>query len=155
MRTPHTLLILLAALLMPLAGCDSTTDDGDGGGNDGSSVLGLWQELELDSAGNESLRTFWVDIAEERFITNFLVEDELEVDGAFVDCFDRDRLDVMNIDGDEWSYSDGEEDGETLVRTITINRDGDDLVIGFDDEDSQGEQRYRRSTRSDFTPLCD
>lgn len=150
MRNPRTFLLFLTALLTPLVGCDSATENGN---SNGDSVLGLWQEVETDTAGNESLRSFWIDLAEDQIITYFLDNDGT----GSGDCFDTDTLAVFNVDGDQWTFE-FDDDGQA-ERTATIRRDGDDLVLEAEFEED-GEtvtemERYRRSTRTDFTPVCE
>lgn len=141
--------LALAVAALDLVGCDSATDDGD---ND-SSVLGLWQEVDIDTAGNETLEDFWLDFAEDGIVTY-----DFECAGAgdvSEDCFERDEIDVVEIEGDSWSIRNVESDGSVFENTFTVQRDGEHLVLSEpDDEGGTDEERYVRSTRTDFTPLC-
>lgn len=151
--------LTVAFAALALVGCDAATGDGDDGdGPSGGNILGLWQNVETDTAGNETLREFWVDFAEDEIITYDFEEAE---DGDVAeDCFERDEIEVVSIDGDRWSIRNVEADSTVYESTFTVQRDGDYLVLSdeYVDEDGEtetDEERYRRSTRTDFTPLCD
>lgn len=110
-------------------GCDSNEDGDDG-------VLGRWQSTDEDE---------FLNISEDEIVVH--VEDE---DDNGDGCVSRQEYEVVDIDGDEWTFEDAFGESSTII----LRRDGDDLVITFVEEGDDDTTRYERSTRTDFSPLC-
>ena len=135
MHKLNILLLFLALSAVTFVGCDSNDDEGGAA----SGVLGRW----LNTDGEEFL-----NISSDEIIVHFFVDFEGEADN----CYERFSIDVVSIDGDDWTIVDidgGDPD------TVRLERVGDDLVVSYGSGDEAGTERYVRSTQTNFTPLCE
>lgn len=123
------LLFLFAFSALTFAGCDSTENE------DSEGVFGRWKNVADEE---------YLNVSSDDIIVH-------EQDGVGSDaCFLRLEVEVISIDGDEWTIRQS-----GFTQTVTIRRDGDALVVIFVEGDDTFETRYERNSRTDFTPLCD
>jgi hypothetical protein len=137
MNKLHLLLLFVALSAVAFVGCDSNDDDDD----DYSAVLGRWEALDTEDQDDT-----YLNISDDEIVAHYFVAEE---DGG-TDCFERETLNVVSRDGNEWTLRDTD-----TTATVIIRRDGDDLETVISESGFSFTTRFDRSTRTDFTPLCD
>lgn len=133
-----TLFFLLAALALPIAGCDSDSSDDD---DEYAPILGRWEAL-----GDPNESDVYLNIGDDEIVAHFFDDEE----GEDTACFVRETFDVVSRTGSTWRirYEDGETDD------VVFRRNGDDLLSEDPDIADADLVRFERSTRTVFTPMC-
>lgn len=137
MRPLYPFLLLLALGPITFLGCDSA-DDGD----DYADILGRWEAL-----GDPFEPDVYLNISDGEIVARYFDDEE----GTDVACFTRETFDVVSRGGDEWRIR--SEDGG--IETVVFRRDGEGLVTEDPSIEDGDTVVFERSTRTDFTPLCD
>jgi hypothetical protein len=141
MHKLHLLLLFFALSTVAFVGCDSNDDE-----DDYSAVLGRWEAL-----GDPVEEDAYLNVTDEALIVHFFIENDLTED----DCFGRDFAEVVSREGNRWTLREDDDPEDDEEFTLVLRRDGDDLVIEDPDIADRDGTRFERSTRTDFTPLCD
>lgn len=137
---------LLPALLLlstlAVVGCDSNDDE-----DDYSAILGRWE-----ARGDVNDSDVYLNISDDEIVAHFFDDEE----GTDVACFSLVTFDVASRDGNRWTLrAPDEETGEPITDVVIFRRDGDVLVSEAPDVPDGDIVRFNRSTRTDFTPLCE
>lgn len=135
-------LSLCAFLAFSLTACDS---DSDNGGN--AALVGNWVEADDDSEYDDYLL---ISAAGDDYRVGFA---EHDTDN---ECFwvenGGDRL--VPQGGNRYNFVDSDrEDPDDAELTITIS--GNTMTITAEDGDEEATSTWERSSRTDFTPVCD
>lgn len=136
MKPSLLLLSLFALSAFTLVGCDSNDDD------EYSEILGRWEAL-----GDPFESDIYLNISDDEIVAHFFDDEE----GTDVACYTRETFDVVSREGDAWRLR----DASGLTETTLLRRDGEVLVSEAPDIEDGDIIRFERSTRTDFTPLCD
>lgn len=144
MRKSSLLLALFALSTFTFVGCDSNDED------DYSDVLGRWEYLDDPIDGDA-----YLNITNDELVIHYFFEGDPEGAPEVEDCFITDTAQVLSRDGNEWTIRTEDDTDDENTQTLVIRRDGDELVIDSPDIADGDTVRLQRSTRTDFTPLCE
>jgi hypothetical protein len=138
MRTPYTLLLLLAALLVPLTGCDSAEGSEEDPNTAGeTNVLGLWKYTD---AGEENFLRIGQAVWSE---TEFYDEEA---------CWQSESWTVERLAPLEYRIAVGE--SETLIALEPLDADRMRATFTYVDEEEEGTVVMERQEDRTFEPIC-